>query len=141
MRDFHVSRITLHASPSGYMAAGFIAFCGWVWYKCYCPLAFIKKLAYYTGDFQGLRRDFMKPYSLDLRQRVVGAYENKEGPLRRIARRFKVSPNTVQAWVQHFRQVGSVAPKPHGGGGTPRIDAQGREKVRQLVTEQSDATL
>lgn len=83
----------------------------------------------------------MKPYSLDLRQRVVGAYENKEGPLRRIARRFKVSPNTVQAWVQHFRQVGSVAPKPHGGGGTPRIDAQGREKVRQLVTEQSDATL
>ncbi len=40
----------------------------------------------------------MKPYSLDLRQRVVEAYENKEGSLRRIARRFKVGPNTVQAW-------------------------------------------
>jgi len=83
----------------------------------------------------------MKPYSLDLRQRVVEAYENKEGSLRSIARRFKVSLNTVLAWVQHFRQTGSVAPKPHGGGGIPRIDAQGREKVRQLVTEQSDATL
>jgi transposase len=83
----------------------------------------------------------MKPYSLDLRQRVVEAYEHKEGSLRSIARRFKVSLNTVLAWVQHFRQTGSVAPKPHGGGGTPRIDAQGREKVRQLVTEQSDATL
>ncbi len=83
----------------------------------------------------------MKPYSLDLRQRVVKAYENKEGSIRTIARRFKVSPNTVWAWVQHFRQVGSVEPKPHGGGGTPRIDTQGREKVRQLVTEQSDATL
>ena len=83
----------------------------------------------------------MKPYSLDLRQRVVQAYENKEGSLRSIARRFKVSLNTVLAWVQQFRQTGSVAPKPHGGGAIPRIDAQGQEKVRQLVTEQSDATL
>jgi transposase len=83
----------------------------------------------------------IKPYSLDLRQRVVEAYENQEGSLRRIASRFKVSLNTVRVWVQRFRQAGSVAPQPHGGGGTPRIDAQGREKVRQLVAEQADATL
>ena len=83
----------------------------------------------------------IKPYSLDLRQRVVEAYENKEGSLRRIASRFKVSLNTVRVWVQRLRQAGSVAPQPHGGGRTPRMDAQGREMVRHWVAEQSDATL
>ena len=38
----------------------------------------------------------MKPYSLDLRQKIVVAYENKEGSIRQLAKRFKVSPDCVR---------------------------------------------
>ena len=35
----------------------------------------------------------MKAFSLDLRQRIVEAYERGEGSQRSLARRFAVSPN------------------------------------------------
>jgi transposase len=37
----------------------------------------------------------MKAYSLDLRQKIVTAYDNQEGSLREIAKRFKVSLSFV----------------------------------------------
>ena len=33
----------------------------------------------------------MKAYSIDLRQRIIEAYENQEGSQRALAKRFKVS--------------------------------------------------
>jgi len=36
-----------------------------------------------------------KPYSIDLRKKIVAAYENKEGSMQKLADRFKVSKNFV----------------------------------------------
>lgn len=69
------------------------------------------------------------------------ACENQEGSLRQVAIRFKVSRNTVRNWVGRFRQEGTLAPKPHGGGRPSRIDEAGKEFIRQQVTEQPDITL
>jgi putative transposase len=56
-----------------------------------------------------------KPYSVDLRERVVTAVE-KEGLSRRAAAsRFGVGINTAITWVRRFRQTGSVAPGQMGG--------------------------
>ena len=39
------------------------------------------------------------PYRLDLRRRIVRAYNRKEGSVRTLARRFAVSPTTVQTYL------------------------------------------
>lgn len=56
-----------------------------------------------------------KPYSLDLRERVVAAVE-REGMTRHgAAARFGVAPSTAIGWVRRFRETGSAAPGQMGG--------------------------
>ena len=56
----------------------------------------------------------VRPYSLDLRDRVVGAVRQKQS-CRSVARRFGVSVASVVKWAQRYRATGSAAPKPMGG--------------------------
>ena len=53
-----------------------------------------------------------RPYSLDLRERVVGAVVHGGLSARAAAARFRVSASSAIKWVQRFRQSGSVAPLP-----------------------------
>ena len=55
-------------------------------------------------------------YSMDLRQRIINAYEAKEGSPRNLAKRFQVSLSFVKRLVIRYRETGLVKPKPHGGG-------------------------
>jgi transposase len=56
-----------------------------------------------------------KPYSMDLRERVVAAVE--EGGLSRneAAARFGIGISTAVNWVRRFKDTGSVAPGQMGG--------------------------
>jgi transposase len=83
----------------------------------------------------------MRPYSLDLRQRIVDAYHRGENSVRGLAERFEVSPTTVQNYLNLERSTGDIAPLPHGGGVVPRIDEAGLQTVRALVEEKNDRTL
>jgi len=56
-----------------------------------------------------------KPYSLDLRERVVAAVETGGLSRNRAAARFDVAISTVINWVRRFRETGSVAPGKMGG--------------------------
>ena len=62
-----------------------------------------------------------QPYSADLRERVLVAYEHGEGTQVAIAHRFRVSPATVCNWVRQARQNGRRRPKPHRGGPAGRL--------------------
>ncbi len=56
-----------------------------------------------------------RPFSIDLRERVVRAVE-VEGLSRRLAAaRFGLGVSTVIAWVRRARETGSVAPGQMGG--------------------------
>ena len=57
-----------------------------------------------------------RAYSLDLRERVFGAWQRGEGSQREIAARFGVSERFVRGVVRRQRESGSVAAKAHGGG-------------------------
>jgi transposase len=70
----------------------------------------------------------MKPYSVDLRQRVVDAYA--EGTIDQLAVRFSVSPSSVERWVYRQKATGSVAPTPNPAG-----------KANAIVTEEDKALL
>ena len=56
-----------------------------------------------------------KPYSFDLRQRVVDAVEREGLSRRQAATRFGVAISTVIGWVDRFRETGSLAPGQMGG--------------------------
>lgn len=83
----------------------------------------------------------MGPYSIDLRQRIVDAHRDGEGSVREVAQRFKVTPKTVQNYLNLERETGSVAPRPHGGGPARKLDDEGVQKVRTLLKEKNDQTL
>jgi transposase len=56
-----------------------------------------------------------KPYSLDLRDRVVAAVETEGMSRNRAAARFGVAVSTAVHWVRRFRSTGSAAPSKIGG--------------------------
>lgn len=83
----------------------------------------------------------MKAYSLDLRERLIKAYLNKEGSQRQLAQRFQVSLSTAYSWIKRYRTTGTVAPRPHGGGAKRKLDPQAEATLAQLLKQQADASL
>ena len=83
----------------------------------------------------------MKAYSLDLRQRIINAHNNRENSVRQLASRFQVSANFVQKLIRRYHNEGTrLEPNPHGGGSVPKL-ANHLSVVQQLVEEDNDATL
>jgi putative transposase len=56
-----------------------------------------------------------RPYSNDLRERVVGSVERGGLSRRQAAARYGVGVSTVIKWVRRLRATGSVAPGKMGG--------------------------
>lgn len=83
----------------------------------------------------------MKPYSCDLRQKVINAYNNQEGSQRQLAKRFSVSLSFVQSLLRRYRNSGTVEAKPHGGGQKPKLNHEQLALVELLVESDNDATL
>ncbi len=83
----------------------------------------------------------MKAFSTDLRQRVIDAYQAKQGTQQQLADRFAVSFAWVRKILAHHRNTGSIEPKPHGGGRTRLINQEAGERLRQAVAADNDATL
>ena len=82
----------------------------------------------------------MRPYSKDFRRKVVHAYERGEGSQRELAHLFGVSLSFVHDLLRRYRQTGSVAPKPHGGGNPGKIGPY-VSVVHQLHQQHPDASL
>src|SRR3954469_6159061 len=81
-----------------------------------------------------------KPYSADLRERVLLAGEAGLLPAM-IAQRFGVGLATVYLWGQQARGEGRRCAKPHGGGRTRGIDPAGEAILQAMGAERNDRTL
>ena len=79
-----------------------------------------------------------KSYFGDLRERVIEAVE-LGASRREAAERFEVSVSSAVKWLQRWRESGSAAPKPRGGGVFPLEGHMAR--VLAVVAEQPDLTL
>ena len=82
----------------------------------------------------------MKPYSQDLRDRIIQALEAGTETQGAIAERFCVSGSFVEKLWQRWRQSGSSAAKPHAGGRQGALKDH-LELLRTEVAKQPDATL
>jgi transposase len=83
----------------------------------------------------------MKPYSQDLRQRIVDTVQRGEGTVRQIAERFLVSVSFVTRLLQLHRSSGSFEPRPHGGGNPAVLTPEDLERLREFIRDRPDATL
>jgi len=81
----------------------------------------------------------MKAYSVDLRQRVVQAYEQGQGSIPEIATRFGVGTAFVKKMLRQWRATGDLAPLAHGGGKPPSLTQ--RQLLKRQVRQQSDISL
>lgn len=77
------------------------------------------------------------PYSQDLRDRVLAAYD-RGMTTKRIAQMFSVSPAWARGIKQRRRETGQTTPLPMGGATIIKID---RARLAELVREQPDAKL
>lgn len=80
-----------------------------------------------------------KPYSDDLRERVVAAMEG--GASCRVAgERFGVAPSTAGNWHRLYRRTRSCSPRPMGGDRRSKLLAHA-PRVAALLDERSDLRL
>jgi transposase len=79
--------------------------------------------------------------SLDLRERILAAYDALEGTREDIARRFRVSLGMVKKLLQQRRHTGSIAPRHHLAGRKPRIVPTHQRAMRALLGQKPDLTL
>jgi transposase len=80
-----------------------------------------------------------RPYSLDLRERVVAAVVAGRS-CRAVAKLFDVSVASVVKWSQRARETGSAAAKPMGGKRPYLLEAE-RDWLLARLAEKSDLTL
>jgi len=83
----------------------------------------------------------MRTISLDLRERIVAAYDNEEGTRAEVAHRFRVSLGLVKKLLQQRRQTGDITPRHRFSGRKPMILALHRSQMRALLTKKNDLTL
>jgi putative transposase len=82
-----------------------------------------------------------KPYSMDLRERLVAAVEHDHLSRRQAAARFGVGVSTAINWVRRFRATGSVAPGQMGGHKPKAIRGENRAWLVERIRGEQDFTL
>jgi transposase len=82
----------------------------------------------------------MKPYPIELRERIITIYEGGNISIRKLAERFAVSKGFVQKMLKQQQEEGHVNPGKQGGHMKGVLD--GREAdLAAMVEEHLDATL
>jgi len=72
-----------------------------------------------------------RPYSMDLRERVVAAVEQEGMSRRQAASRFGISCSVAINWLKRVKETGSVAPGQMGGHKPKKLSGEHREWLLQ----------
>ena len=81
-----------------------------------------------------------KPYSQDLRDRVIDAVERGEMSRRAAARRYEISKSVAIKWLERVERHGSREPVGHGGHRASKLMPH-RDFLEAVRAEKSDVTL
>jgi transposase len=83
----------------------------------------------------------MKTLSLDLRERIVEAYDAEQGTREEIAGRFRVSLGMVKKLLQQRRMTNDLGHRHRYSGRKAKVLPEYREKLAALVAAKPDLTL
>lgn len=90
--------------------------------------------------FRG-RLGVVKTLSMDLRERILAAYDKGDATREMVARRFRVSLGMVKKLLAQRRKLGDIRPQHHRCGRKRRILASHRAQLRDLLAKRPDLTL
>src|SRR5262245_26714778 len=82
-----------------------------------------------------------KTISLDLRERILAAYDEQKGTREEVASRFRVSTGMVKKLLQQRRHGGDIGPRHHRSGRKPKLLESHRKQLRSLLSKKPDLTL
>jgi transposase len=88
-----------------------------------------------------LKKIAMKPYSVDLRQRIIDTYLEGGISQRELAKRFKVALSFVQKILKQYRETGNVAPKVRIEQTPTKLNEHQLKVLEEIVEANNDATL
>ncbi len=80
-------------------------------------------------------------YSVDLRQRILTAWKDKEGSQRELAKRFKVSLAFIRDFLRRYRETGEIAARKQGGDQRSKVKGKAQELLQEIVSKQNDVYL
>ena len=83
----------------------------------------------------------MKTLSMDLRERIVSAYDGAEGTREDVARRFRVSLGMVKKLLAQRRRTGEIGARHHRSGRKPKLLAGHHLQMRAMLGKKPDLTL
>jgi transposase len=83
----------------------------------------------------------MKAYSMDLRKRVMAAYDSGKYTLKQVAEQFQVTARWIQQIRQRRKLEGTIAPHPQNQGRKPAFRGKQLEELDEFVRDHPDATL
>jgi transposase len=87
-----------------------------------------------------LKEATMKPFSEDLRQRIVQVYEENTWSYEAVAARFQVSVSSVRRFVRQWRQTGHLTPAPSGGGQPQKLGGEAQQWLLDVANNQVDVS-
>ena len=82
----------------------------------------------------------VKPYSRDLRQRLIAAVEEDGLSCREAARRYRVSASSAVKWLAAFHRTGRTGPRPMGGDRRSVLKPE-RAWLADLIRQEKNLTL
>ena len=82
----------------------------------------------------------MKPYSLDIRQKIIDTYEAGNTSIRKVAERFQISKSTVQALLKRKKETGRLLPSQAHGGKPSQLFGH-EQQIEEMVAQYPDYTL
>jgi transposase len=81
------------------------------------------------------------PYSMDLRKKVVEVYKTEKLSQAKLAKRFKISINSVKRYLNRDRETGDLSPKIEGKGRPGKINESGYKVIQKILEERPTVTL
>ena len=83
----------------------------------------------------------MKAYSLDLRQKIVDAYRERNSSQRQLAKQFRVALSFIEKLLKQHRETGNIAPIVRTKQTPTKLNAEQLMVLKHIVETTNDAAL
>lgn len=83
----------------------------------------------------------MKPYPIELRQKIIKLYEEENTSIRKLAERFCVAKSFIQKLVKQYKETADIQPQTQGGSPKPKLKPEELIDLVEIVEANNDATL
>jgi len=83
----------------------------------------------------------MKPYSDDIREKIIKVWLKKEDTISKIALRFDVGKSTVNRYIRQYRKTGSSIRRKREKGNNIKLDIQADIFLQKQIQKKPEITL